>query len=428
MRTAVFTIVLALVLANAPAAARPAEAALPLEQLRLFVEVMERIKRDYVEDVDDETLIRAAIRGMLAGLDPHSAYLDEEAWDDIQATTVGRYDGLGLEVSMDRGLLRVVAPIDGGPAARAGMRTGDVIMRIDDRPVQVMDPDDAVRALRGPAGTGVRLLLMREGVELPFTLELTRERIELVSVKGELYDGVFAYLRLSIFRESTGAELEREFSRLRGQADDGAIEGLVLDLRSNPGGVLDAAVDVADMFLEDGLIVRAEGRNPAARYQREATPGDLAGGKPIVVLVDGGSASASEIVAGALQDHRRAIVMGEPTFGKGSVQAVIPLPPAQGIKLTTARYYTPSGRSIQADGVIPDVAVAPLHVAAEPRGPRPLREADLERHLRNDDKGSRREGAAPTGAAPTLAERDFALSEALNLLRGLRIMQAHGRG
>lgn len=393
----------------------------PWQELRTFVEAMEHIKREYVEPVDDETLIRNAIRGMLQGLDPHSAYLDEQDWGDVHTLTTGRYDGLGLEVVMEDGLLRVVAPIDSGPAAKAGVRPGDVILRIDDVAVQSMDGAEAVRRLRGLAGTTVRVQLLRESADAPFTVEMERAAIELASVRGRLFDQRFAYMRLSVFNDNTGEETRRELQRLAADADGEKISGIVLDLRSNPGGVLDAAVAVADLFLEDGLIVRAAGRVPGARYERSATAGDIAGGMPIVVLIDSGSASGSEILAGALQDHRRAVVMGEQSFGKGSLQSVIPLSARSGMKLTTARYYTPAGRSIQAEGIVPDIVVTPLQMTAAT--PRPgLRESDLDRHLRNAESGPR--GTPP---AETLALQDYPLNEALNLLRGLRIMHDAGR-
>ncbi len=368
----------------APAQAAPAAESVPLHELRLFVEVMERIKSDYVEEIDDATLMRHAIRGMLRGLDPHSDYLDEDGWADIETLTTGRYEGLGIEVTVDEGLLKVVAPIDGGPAKAAGVRPGDTILRIDDTVVQTLEGADAVRLLRGPAGTAVKLQLDRDGIEAPFTVTLKRANIALASARGMLFDERFAYLRLSVFNENTGAEALKEFDRLAGYSD--GIDGIVLDLRSNPGGVLEAAVAVADLFLDEGLIVRAAGRTPAARYERRATEGDIIDGRPMVVLIDGGSASASEIVAGALQDHQRAVVMGEQSFGKGLVQSVLALGPDQGLKLTTARYFTPSGRSINAVGITPDIEV----------------------------------DATPA----TDPNDDYSLKEALNLLRGMRIMHA----
>ncbi|MEX0899250.1 MAG: S41 family peptidase [Gammaproteobacteria bacterium] len=381
----ILTIMILLCAAVFPARASTAGAeAVPLHELRLFVEVMERIKSDYVEEVDDATLMRHAIRGMLRGLDPHSDYLNEDGWSDIEMLTTGRYEGLGIEVTVDEGLLKVVAPIDGGPAKAAGLRPGDTILRIDDTVVQTLEGADAIRLLRGPAGSKVKLQLDRDGVEAPFTVTLTRANISVASARGMLFDERFAYLRLSVFNEHTGAEALKEFDRLSGHSD--GIDGVVLDLRSNPGGVLEAAVAVADLFLDDGLIVRAAGRTPAARYERRATEGDIIDGRPMVVLIDGGSASASEIVAGALQHHQRAVVMGEQSFGKGLVQSVLALGPDQGIKLTTARYFTPSGRSINAVGITPDVEV----------------------------------DATPA----TDPNDDYSLKEALNLLRGMRIMHA----
>lgn len=423
--------------ASAPPPPPPPPQPMPWDELRVFVEVMERIKLDYVEEVDDATLIRSAIQGMLQGLDPHSAFLDEESWGDIETLTTGRYEGLGMEVLMEEGILRVIAPIDGGPAQQAGIRPGDVIVSIDGAPVQALDQLEAVRLLRGAVGTRVRLQLRRATLDALLEVEIARDHIELVSVRGELYDDRYAYIRLSIFNDNTGREARALYERLAAEAPDG-IGGIVLDLRSNPGGVLDAAAEVADMFLDGGLIVRVAGRTPAARYERRATHGDVAAGRPMVVLIDAGSASASEIVAGALQDHGRAVVMGEQSFGKGSVQSVLGVRPGQGIKLTTARYYTPSGRSIQAEGISPDITVAPLQVAAA-EARTAVREADLSRHLRNTNPDEVAPGASDEAtdvlqppapgeaAAGSLAEEDYALHEALNLLRGIRIMQARAR-
>lgn len=348
------TLMLIVALATGATHAAPA-APPPTDELRLFVEVMERIRSDYVEPVPDEVLIQNAIRGMLRGLDPHSDYLDQDGWSQVEALTTGRYQGLGLEVTVEDGVLTVIAPIDGGPAKAAGVKPGDVILRIDDTVAQTLDGVEAIRMLRGPAGTRVRLQLAREGVDQPITVTLVREDIELHTAYGRLFDGRFAYLRLSVFNENTPADAAAELERLATDAD--ALHGLILDLRSNPGGTLESAVGVADLFLDEGLIVRASGRTPTARYERRASAGDVVAGRPIVVLIDGGSASGSEIVAGALQDHRRATVMGEQSFGKGLVQSVLAIDGTRGIKLTTARYFTPSGRSIDTVGITPDVQV-----------------------------------------------------------------------
>ena len=371
-----------------PADAPDAPDPVPIEEIQLFAEVMERIKREYVGEVDDRTLMRNAIRGMLRGLDPYSDYLDADGWEDIETLTTGRYDGLGVEVTIDDGLLKVVAPIDGGPAKAAGIQPGDTILRIDDTVVQALEGQDAARLLRGPAGTSVRLQLARDGVDAPIDVTLERANIEVVSAWGALFDGRYVYLRLSVFSEDTPGEALREFERLAGIAQ--RIDGVILDLRSNPGGVLDAAVGIADLFLDAGLIVRASGRTPAARYERKATAGDLIDGRPMVVLIDGGSASASEIVAGALQDHERATILGEQSFGKGLVQSVLAIGPTQGITLTTAHYFTPSGRSIHAVGITPDMVVDPAQASSP-----------------NDDR---------------------AVQAALNLLRGDGVMHARADG
>lgn len=335
---------------------RPETDSLPWEEARLLAEVIERVKRDYVDLVDDEELITAAIRGIIADLDPHSAFLDPAEFQDIRVSTSGRYFGVGIEVGVDDDRIIVVSPVDGSPAARAGILAGDIILSVDGMPVGADDLDDTAGRMRGPVGTRVVLGLRRAGTEEPLIVELHRGQIEVQSVRGELLEGGDAYVRVSHFTDATPHDLRKAVRDLELQAGR-PLSGLVLDLRSNPGGVLDAAVAVADAFLDGGLIVSAEGRMADARFRINATPGDLLDGAPLTVLVDKGSASAAEIVAGALKDHRRATIIGTPTYGKGSVQTIMPLSEGNAIKLTTSRYFTPSGMSIHARGVTPDVVV-----------------------------------------------------------------------
>jgi carboxyl-terminal processing protease len=332
------------------------EAVPPQDEMQLLAEAMERVRHDYVDDVDDDRMVEAAIRGMLAELDPHSAFLGPEEFDDIRISTSGRYSGIGVDLGVKDGRVVVVAPVDGSPASRAGILAGDVILSVDGMPLDVADLDDAVHLMRGPLGTRVVLMIRREGVDEPQEIALDRGQIEVQSVRAELLDAGDAYVRISHFTDSTAQDLRRALGDLERQAGR-SLPGLVLDLRNNPGGVLDAAVAVADVFLERGLIVSAEGRMPDARFRANATPGDLLDGAPLSILVNKGSASAAEIVAGALKDHRRATIIGTSTFGKGSVQTIIPLSEGNAIKLTTSRYYTPSGMSIHVRGVAPDVVV-----------------------------------------------------------------------
>jgi carboxyl-terminal processing protease len=327
---------------------------LPWDEARLLAEVLERVKRDYVDDVDDTRLIEAAIRGMVADLDPHSAYLDPDEYEEIRVSTTGNYSGVGLEVSVEDERVVVVTPIEDSPADHAGIRSGDVVISVDGMPVDPANLNDTVNRLRGVPGTAVRLGVLRGTESAPLTYDLVRARVQVSSVRHELLEGGVGYVRISHFSETTGPDLQEAVGEMM-RASGGELEGLVLDLRNNPGGVLEAAGEVADAFLDAGVIVSADGRISDARFRLEAQPGDLVDGAPITLLVNGGSASASEIVAGALQDHGRARVVGEPTFGKGSVQTVMPLSQGRAIKLTTSRYYTPSGRSIHQRGITPDV-------------------------------------------------------------------------
>ena len=393
---------------------------LPLRELRIFADVFDQIRKSYVEEVDDRTLLENAIKGMLNGLDPHSAYLDEDSYADLREVTTGEFGGVGLEISGDEsGFVRVIAPIDDTPAQGAGIESGDLIVEIDGKSVKGIGINEAVSRMRGPKGSKVRLMLMRDGRGAPLEITLTRDLIRVQSVRGRFLEPGFAYLRIAQFQNETGADLQATIDRL---GKEGELRGAVLDLRNNPGGVLQASVEVADVFLDAGLIVYTEGRDASAYSRFSASPGDELSGAPLVVLINGGSASASEIVAGALQDQQRAIIVGTDSFGKGSVQTVLPLGEQRAIKLTTARYYTPSGRSIQAQGITPDIVVERAQITPISNAPR-LSEADLSRHLENDngkaEKGREERGKDTANVETDLRSQDNQLYEALHLLKGI---------
>ncbi len=429
---------------------------LPVEELRTFAEVFNAIKQGYVEPVEDKKLITHAISGMLSNLDPHSAYLDADAFKDLQVGTQGEFGGLGIEVGMEDGLVKVISPIEDTPAYRAGVKAGDLIYKLDDTPVKGMTLSDAVKKMRGKPKTQIRLGILRKGEAKPLELTLTREVIKVQSVKSKLVEPGYGYIRVTSFQENTGAAVVKHLNDLY---KAGTLNGLVLDLRNDPGGLLNAAVGVSAAFLPPKtLVTSTDGRTEDAKHKYFAVTEDyLRGGKrddyikdvpaqaykvPMVVLVNAGSASASEIVAGALQDHKRAVIMGTQTFGKGSVQSVLPLPGNTAIKLTTARYYTPSGRSIQAKGIEPDIVV---EETANGDSFKRVREADLERHLDNDRETPAKDAPKPQGKAPATtkpknggdkeddekeampaelaSKNDYQLNQALNLLKGLQIMQ-----
>lgn len=405
----------------------PAPQEMPLEELRAFAEIFGRIKRDYVEPVEDRVLLEHAIRGMLAGLDPHSSYLGDDEFKELKVGTTGEFGGLGIEVGMENGFIKVISPIDDTPAQRAGIEAGDLIIRLDEKPVKGMSLREAVKAMRGKPGSKIVIMVVREGRDAPFQIEIVRDIVKTTSVKGRILSKRFGYIRISHFQAHTSEDMLKNIQRLKKESK-GALKGLILDLRNNPGGVLNGAVAVSDAFLEDGLIVYTEGRISGSKLKFNAAPDDVLDGAPIVVLVNGGSASASEIVAGALQDRKRAIIMGTQTFGKGSVQTVIPISKKRAVKLTTARYYTPSGRSIQAEGITPDILLENVKVAAN-KGPgiHHLKEVNLKGHL---DQGNGKKAAPKKGRNGSkkkpLAERDYQLNEALNLLKGLDILNKRG--
>ena len=414
---------ISLTLTQGVSAGREPTSELPLSELQTFVEILNRVQQDYVEQIDDDALLESAIRGMLSGLDPHSAYLDAQEFKDITVSTSGKFGGLGIEVQGQNGFVRVIAPIDDTPAQRAGVEAGDLIIKVNDKAVKGLTLTESVRLMRGEPGTKVTLDVVREGEAQPLQIDIVRDIIEVRSVRSRMLEPNYGYLRISTFTGGTGRLLEEELQKLRAR-NDGALRGLVLDLRTNPGGVLNAAVDVSDAFLNRGEIGSIKGRSNQANRTFNATPGDLLDGVPLVVLINEASASASEIVAGALQDHSRAVLVGAKTFGKGSVQTIVPLKNDAAIKLTTARYYTPSGRSIQAEGIDPDIAIERVKVEKRD-GPKAITEADLAGRLDNDqlDDLLEAEDDAELKSDPNLAENDFGLFEALNILKGLSILE-----
>ena len=409
---------------------------LPLDELRVFTEVFAKIKNDYVEPVDDRKLLEDAIRGMLAGLDPHSAYLDKEAYRDLQEGTSGEFGGLGIEVGMEDGFIKVISPIDDTPAQKAGIKAGDLIIKLDDTPVKGLSLNDAVNRMRGEPGTKIILTIVRDGEDKPLQITITRDIIKVNSVRSETLEPGYGYIRISSFQANTGPDLRQELNNLK---DDNSnmLKGIVLDLRNNPGGVLNAAVDVADLFLEKGLIVYTEGRVQDSQLRFNAKPIDDLKKTPIVVLVNEGSASASEIVAGALQDHKRAVIVGQKTFGKGSVQTILPISSEAAVKLTTARYFTPSGRSIQASGIVPDILIDKLVVKElEDTDRGIIKEENLSGHLLNSQLEDEQINDEPvTTSDPELQNEkepgelplsisDYELYEALNVLKGIVLSQS----
>ncbi|MGB0748565.1 MAG: S41 family peptidase [Magnetospiraceae bacterium] len=397
--------------------------------LNLFGDVFERVRTDYVEEVDDKELIEAAIAGMLTSLDPHSSYMNADSFQDMQVQTRGQFGGLGIQVTMENGVVKVVSPIDDTPAAKAGIQAGDLITHLDDEPVIGLALDEAVDKMRGPVGTEIKLLIRREGEEEPLEVTLVRAIIKITSVRSRLIEDI-GYVRITQFNEQAQPGMQKALEEMKAELGERKMKGVVLDLRNNPGGLLDQAVSISDSFLERGEIVSTGSRLPSEAQRYNARPGDLVEGLPIVVLINTGSASASEIVAGALQDHRRAVIMGTKSFGKGSVQTILPLGSNGAMRLTTARYYTPSGRSIQAVGIEPDIKVEQAKIEKITVG-RMRREADLRGALENDNgNGTETEATdednMETGESGTAAEsvEDYQLSRAVDLLRGLAVFRA----
>jgi len=390
-------------------------------ELNLFGAVFERVRDDYVDKPDDNKLIESAITGMLAGLDPHSSYMDPKSFKDMREETSGEFGGLGIEVTMEGGLVKVVTPIDETPAAKAGILANDIIIKVDDVPLQGMALDQAVEKLRGPANSKVRLTIMRKGQDKPIETSLTREVIQMRSVRSNLEGDDIGYIRVSQFNERTSDRLIKAIADITRKVSDGNLKGYILDLRNNPGGLLDEAISVSSAFLQRGEIVSTRGRNPEDTQRFTAKGGDLTKGKPLIVLINGGSASASEIVAGALQDHRRATIIGTRSFGKGSVQTIIPLGTVRGaLRLTTARYYTPSGRSIQAKGIEPDIEVL-QDVPDDMTDSSSIGEASLRGHLKGD---AGKEQTGSQSYIPPDETKDKALLMAEGLLRGTELNSA----
>jgi len=396
---------------------------IPFDEIRVFADIFSRVKKDYVEPVEDKALMESAIRGMLSGLDPHSTYLNDEEYKDLHEGTTGEFGGLGIEVGLEDGFVKVIAPIDDTPAQRAGVKAGDIIIRLDDKSVKGISLNEAVKLMRGKPGDPIVLTIVREGEEKPLKIEIVRAVIKVTSVKSRVLDPGYYYLRITQFQSHTAELLRKAIERLRKESK-GPVKGVVLDLRNNPGGVLNGAVSVSDIFLEDGLIVYTEGRTQDSASRFHAKPGDMIDGVPLVVIVNGGSASASEIVAGALQDHKRAIILGEKTFGKGSVQTILPMNNGDAIKLTTARYFTPSGRSIQAKGIVPDIELHSLKVARNTdKEFLQVKESQLSGHLKNN-KSADKKKSEEKDRKLSLAEKDYPLFEALNLLKSLVIINS----
>ena len=402
---------------------------LPLDEVRMFTEALDRIRMAYVEEIDDKTLLENAIRGMLAGLDPHSAYMAGQEYDALQETTSGEFGGLGIEVGRENGYIKVISPIDDTPADRAGIEAGDLIIQIDNKPLRELTPEEAANMMRGEPGTEVTVTIAREGME-PFELSVVREVISITSVRSRILEPGYAYVRIAQFRLNTGEELEDELREL--YAEHGELKGVVLDLRNNPGGVLQASVRVVDAFIEDGSIVSTKGRLGGNDMTFSASLATIAPDVPLAVLVNNGSASASEIVAGALQDHGRAVVMGTQSFGKGSVQTVLPLDDTRAIKLTTSLYYTPSGRSIQAQGITPDIIVGDAFVTRRSRSISQYNEADLPGRLANGNGEETVDSDEKMAGALISAEQvlvtDYPLNEALNVLKGVNAFRPAMRG
>ncbi len=392
---------------------------IPLDELRTFADVYNQIRSGYVEEIDDSTLLEYAIQGMLMGLDPHSVYLTEDDFQSLQDSTSGEFSGLGIEVGMEDGYVTIISPIDGSPAAAAGLQSGDVILKLDNAPVKGMSLNEAIEIMRGPKGSKIELTIGRPGESQPFEVTLVRDTIKVASVRQRWLEPGYGYIRIAQFQSPTGNDVSASLQKLMQEQD---LKGLVLDLRNNPGGILRASVDVAGLFLDGGTVVYTEGRLANSDMHYDADPVDASNGTPLVILINSGSASASEIVAGALQDHGRAVVMGTSSFGKGSVQTILPLSESRAVKLTTALYFTPSGRSIQAEGIEPDILVERARVTAYNTTQR-ITEADLSGHLDNVNGNNGKTGGASTRKLSSeLLSSDNQLYEALTLLKGLNVL------
>jgi carboxyl-terminal processing protease len=395
------------------------EGLLPLDELRTFADVYNQIRKGYVEEIDDSTLLEYAIQGMLNGLDPHSVYLNSEAYDSLQDSTSGEFTGLGIEVGMEDGYVKIVSPIDGSPASAAGLQSGDLIIKLDKTPVKGMSLNEAIEIMRGPKGSAILLTIGRPGESQPFEVTLVRDKIKVASVRQRWLEPGYGYIRIAQFQKRTGKDVRKSLDKL---VEEQELKGLVIDLRNNPGGILRASVDVAGMFMEGGNVVYTEGRIANADLSYDADDIDVTNGLPLIVLINKGSASASEIVAGALQDHGRAVIMGTHSFGKGSVQTVLPISESRAVKLTTALYFTPNGRSIQAEGIEPDIQVERAKVTAYDNSKR-ISEADLSGHLDNANSEAKEDKSKKNQeVASKLLASDNQLYEALTLLKGINIL------
>lgn len=418
--------------AQAAATKTRAQEEVPLSDLQRFTTAVDQIKNFYVKPIEDSKLLEDAIRGMLAGLDPHSSYLDKEEFNDLKITTSGKFGGLGIEVLPEDGFIRIISPIDDTPAQRAGIHAGDLIIRINETPVKGLTLNEAVDMMRGEKGTNIVLTIVRQGESKPLRITVIRDIISVQSVRSRMLEEGYGYIRVTQFQNNSGNDLIQSLKNLqKTTTTNSKLKGLVLDLRNNPGGILDASVQISETFLDkeklkyDGLIVYTQGRLPNSQIKEKAQAKDMLNGAPLVVLVNGGSASASEIVAGALQDHKRAVIMGTKTFGKGSVQTILSLKDNRGLKLTTALYYTPSGRSIQAVGITPDIIVENIKVPyaeSHPTQSLILREEDLLNHLENGNTVNKKETMNEKGDLP-LINSDYQLYEALNMLKGLNLLK-----
>jgi carboxyl-terminal processing protease len=390
---------------------------LPLDELRTFADVFHQIRIGYVEEIDDSQLLEYAIQGMLMGLDPHSVYLTEDAFKNLQTNTSGEFSGLGLEVGMEDGYVKIISPIDGSPAAEAGLQSGDVILKLGKISVKGMSLNEAIDIMRGPKGSDIQLTIGRPGESQPFDVTLTRDVITVASVRERWLEPGYGYVRVAQFQKRTGSDVRKSLEKLKTEQE---LKGLVLDLRNNPGGILRASVDVAGLFMDGGKVVYTDGRLENSDIHYNADAHDFTEGTPLIVLINSGSASASEIVAGALQDHSRAVIMGTPSFGKGSVQTILPISEERAVKLTTALYFTPNGRSIQAEGIQPDIFVERAQVTAY-EGQGYIKEADLNRHLDNAG-GDKKKNEKKNDVNNKLLSTDNQLYEALTLLKGLNVL------
>lgn len=408
-----------------------ADQQIPMEDVQRFSNALSLIKRYYVKQVDDKVLFDNAIRGMLSGLDPHSTYLDENDFKELQTATNGEFGGLGIEVTMEEGVVKVITPLVDTPAFKAGIKSGDYIIKLGSKSVQGMELKDAVNLMRGPAGSAIDLTVLRKGSSKPLSFKLTREKIEIKSVKNRLFDKQYGYVRLTQFQATTDKDMLDAIKKMKEQSN-GHLRGLILDLRNNPGGLLDSAIDVSSAFLnkekngKQEMIVYTQGRLPGSRFTAMATSNDILNNAPMVVLINNGSASASEIVAGALKDNNRAIILGTRSFGKGSVQTVLPLDESRGIKLTTALYFTPSGTSIQAQGITPDIIVEEISIPKNSTNKNNFSgfsEAELSGHLSNANGVQKNMGTQPSGDEVNLLHEDYQLYAALTILKGLAVAQ-----